>query len=468
MTNPIEPASNPTGGLRPETDAARGAGAVHMANGFDPSGASAATLDPETARLIARRDRVLGPSYRLFYEEPVALVRGEGVELFDRDGNAYLDAYNNVPAIGHSHPRVREAVSAALDTLNTHTRYLTEPVIDYSERLLARFPAPLERVTYACTGSEAIDLAVRTAKARTGRSGIIVTASAYHGTTVQAAGMSPALGPNNPLGPDVVTIPSPWHAAERSAEGLRRDVEAAIAELDRRGLGVAALVIDSVLSSDGVITHPLGFLAPAADAVRAAGGLYIADEVQPGFGRLGTWWGFERHGVVPDLAVLGKPMGNGLPISAVVGTLDAQAAFGRDVRYFNTFAGSPASIAAASAVLDVIEHEDLVERAAATGEILQRGFAALAREHAAIGAVRGTGLFWGIDLIGEATDADGAPAPSAPAASAVVNAMRRDRVLISASGPAASTLKIRPPLPFGEQHAERLLDALDRALSQLP
>lgn len=221
---------------------------------------------------------------------------------------------------------------------------------------------------------------------------------------------------------------------------------------------MAALVLDSIFSSDGVHADPVGLLAPAADAVRAAGGLYVADEVQPGFGRTGAWWGFERHGVVPDLMVLGKPMGNGLPISAVVGTVDAQASFGRDVRYFNTFGGNPVSIAAAAAVLDVIEGDGLVSHAAETGERLRWGIEAIAAVSPRVSAVRGTGLFVGVDLVGD----DGEP--SSAVASRVVNAMRRDRVLISASGPRAATLKIRPPLPFRSEHVDRLLESLERAI----
>jgi 4-aminobutyrate aminotransferase-like enzyme len=432
-----------------------------MANAYDP--ATGAGLDPATQRLLDRRDRVLGPSYRLFYREPVAVQSAEGLWLRGMDGRAYLDAYNNVPAIGHSHPAVTAAVGAQIATLNTHTRYLTDPVVDYAERIVAKFPAPLERVTFACTGSEAVDLAIRTAQYGTGNRGLIVTEHAYHGTTHAAAQVSPSLGPNNPVGDHVALIPSIDTArtpAHEVATRLLDSVSAAIADLNERGHGVAAVILDSVFSSDGVQVEPAGFLAPVVQAVHDAGGLYIADEVQPGFGRTGEWWGFQRHGIVPDLVVLGKPMGNGVPISAVVGTVAAQERFGSEVRYFNTFGGSPVSIAAATAVLDVIEQDGLVEHAARVGGELLSGLQSLMRDYERITDVRGAGLFLAADL----GSRDAGLSPDPELAARVVNALRDEGVLISASGPAAATLKIRPPLPFTSNHADLLLEKLELVL----
>ncbi|MBC9944773.1 aspartate aminotransferase family protein [Leucobacter sp. cx-328] len=434
-----------------------------MANGFDP--ASGVALDPAAAALLERRDRVLGPSYRLFYREPVAIDSAKGVWLRGTDGRTYLDAYNNVPAIGHSHPAVTAAVTAQLSKLNTHTRYLTEPIIAYSERLLAKFPAELDRVTFACTGSEAIDLAVRTARAATGKQGIIITEHAYHGTTVAAAGLSPSLGPNNPLGEHVVTIPSIDTARTPAAEvgpRLLASVESAIRALDEGGSGVAAIILDSIFSSDGVQTDPSGFLAPVVEAVHNAGGLYIADEVQPGFGRTGEWWGFQRHGITPDLVVLGKPMGNGIPISAVVGTSSAQEKFGSLVRYFNTFGGNPVSIAAATAVLDVIEQDDLVTHAATVGAQLLTGLREIGASYEQVIDVRGAGLFLALEF----GSADSARTPDADLAARVVNGMREEGILISASGPAANALKIRPPLPFTAANADQLLETLERVIGR--
>ncbi|WP_370464865.1 aspartate aminotransferase family protein [Mycolicibacterium sp. P1-18] len=436
---------------------------MHMANAFD--GSDVGLLDEDVQDLIRRRDAVLAPSYRLFYRHPVVVARGSGVWLYDADGNRYLDAYNNVPAVGHSHPRVQRLVTEQLGVVNTHTRYLTEPVIAYSERLLALFPPALNKVVYTCTGSEAVDLALRVARYETGARGVVCTAHAYHGTTTAAAEVSPSLGPNNVIGDDVVLVAAPEtdrddHAT--MAEEFAARVRGAIAELHRRGVGFAGMIVDSIMSSDGVQSDPTGFLAPAVRAVHEAGGLWIADEVQPGFGRLGsTWWGFERHGVEPDLVVLGKPMGNGIPIGALVGRDGAMAKFGRDIRYFNTFGGNPVSIAAATAVLDVIEEEALLDNVRRSGQRLLEGLRDIAGRHEGVGGVRGSGLFLAMEFV----DDDGADAATA---TRVVNELRERRILISASGPHENVLKIRPPLPFTTEHADHLLAELDDVLANVP
>jgi 4-aminobutyrate aminotransferase-like enzyme len=433
---------------------------MHMANAYD--GGEELLSEAESA-LIRRRQSVLAPSYRLFYRRPVNPVRGEGVWLYDADGQRYLDAYNNVPAIGHSHPHVRELVNAQLGVLNTHTRYLTAPLVDYSERLLALFPTDLSKVVYTCTGSEAVDLALRIARYTTGDRGIICTSHAYHGTTTAAAEVSPSLGPNNRIGDEIVLVDAPDLLREEpsgAAAAFAHRVEGAVDTLRRRGMGLAGMIVDSVMSSDGVQCDPVGLLGPAAQVVHDAGGFWIADEVQSGFGRLGAgWWGFSRQGLHPDLVVLGKPMGNGIPIGAVVGTDDAITRFGRDIRYFNTFGGNPVSIAAATAVLDVIEDDGLIARADAVGTHLREGLEHLARRHPVIGAVRGSGLFTAAEFI------SGAGTPDPDTAASVVNGLRERRVLISASGRHENVLKIRPPLPFGADHADLLLGALDDVLT---
>ncbi|WP_369974149.1 aspartate aminotransferase family protein [Mycobacterium sp. 3519A] len=438
---------------------------MHMANAFD--GTEFDQLDPQAQALIRRREAVLAPSYRLFYRHPVVAVRGSGVWLHDADGNRYLDAYNNVPAVGHSHPHVQRLVNEQLGTLNTHTRYLTEPVIAYSERLLDLFPPELTKVVYTCTGSEAVDLALRIARYETGAEGIICTSHAYHGTTTAAAAISPSLGPNNRIGSDVALVTAPDTQRDdpaTMAEDFADRVRQAISDLRGRGVGFAGMIVDSIMSSDGVQSDPPGLLEPAAGAVREAGGLWIADEVQPGFARLGsTWWGFQRHRFVPDLAVLGKPMGNGVPIGAVVGRDEVMAAFGRDIRYFNTFGGNPVSIAAATAVIDVIESEQLLDSVSRTGQALLQGLQELALRHPGIAGVRGCGLFTAVEFVSE----DGIT-PDAATASLVVNELRDRRILISASGPKENVLKIRPPLPFSTEHATMLLTELDDVLAHLP
>ncbi len=434
---------------------------MHMVNSFDPT--SGTVMDPVQRDLLARRQVVLGAPYRLFYEKPVHFVRGEGVLLFDADGADYLDAYNNVPVVGHSNSRVQQAVTIQLGILNTHTRYLTDGVIDYAERLVSLFPAGLDQAIFACTGSEAVDLAVRIARQCTGGEGVIITSNAYHGTTSAAAELSPSLGPNNPIPPRVITIEPPRSASERTDvgdTGFAERVEEAVTEFGRRGIRFAGMIIDSVMSSDGLRTDPMGGFSLGIDVVKRHGGIYIADEVQPGFGRTGDWWGFERYGVLPDLVVLGKPMGNGIPISAVVGTAPIFDRFGSEVRYFNTFGGNPVSVAAAAAVLDEITDRELRRSARSIGKRLHEELTTLAAIDAGVGEVRGAGLFLALDLISAAGD------PDRERAARIVNDLRERRILISASGAHGNILKIRPPLVFGAADADRLLDGLSQALSK--
>ncbi len=429
-----------------------------MINAYDP-GASDAVAPREEA-MIARRQHLLGPAYRLFYQEPVHVVRGEGVWLYDPDGNAYLDCYNNVASLGHSHPDVVAAVSRQWATLNTHTCYLHNTILDYSERLLGTFPPSLGHVMFTCTGSEANDLAFRIAKAHTGGTGVIVTDFAYHGTTEATAQFSPSLGPGNSRGPHIRTIPAPdGYRREGTHLGaaMAADIRAAIADLEANGIKFAAFLCDTIFSSDGVFADPPGFLAPVVAEVHAAGGLFIADEVQPGFGRTGaTLWGFMRQGVEPDLVTLGKPMGNGQPMGGVVGKPELIEAFARRTRYFNTFGGNPVSCAAGLAVLDVIEQERIVENARKIGDHLAAGLRQLAEDHDRIGDVRGVGLFIGVELVEDRVTA----MPNPALASRLVNDLRRRRILISAAGRHGHILKIRPPLTFGTNHADHLLAAL--------
>ena len=426
-----------------------------MVNGYD--GSRAGDLPPATRELLRRRARALGGGYRLFYDQPVAFTHGSGVHLYDPEGNAYLDAYNNVPSVGHSHPHVTEAVTRQLATLNTHTRYLTEGVITYAERLLATHDlgSPANAM-FTCTGSEAGDLALRIARQHTGGTGVIVTANAYHGVTAALAELSPSLGRNVPLGSHVRVVPAPTAGVSFTAA-----VAWAISDLERHGLRLAAFLADSVFSSDGVLPDPAGFLAPVAEIVHAVGGLYIADEVQSGFARTGShMWGYQRHGLAPDIVTMGKPMGNGLPIAGLVARQDVLDDFGREARYFNTFGGNPVCVAAATAVLDVLAADGLAANAVATGAYLKDSLTSLAAGYPVLGEVRGAGLYLGVDVISPETGG-----PSGELASAIVNGMRGRRVLISATGPKGSVLKIRPPLPFGPEHADQLLAVLADVLS---
>jgi len=433
-----------------------------MINAFEPQ--QAKDLPPLVRELLERRARVLGPSYKLFYESPVHVVRGEGVWLYDEGGEPYLDVYNNVPSVGHCHPAVVEAVTRQMGVLNTHTRYLYDVVLSYAEKLIATFPPELSNAMFTCTGSEANDLALRIARTHTGGSGIIVTENAYHGITAAVAEASPSLGDGVPLGAHVRTVPAPsaFLCGDKVGDVFGASVAAAAADLRRHGIRPAALIVDTVFSSDGVFSDPAGFLKPAVEAIRRAGGIFIADEVQPGFGRLGDgMWGFARHGVVPDLVTLGKPMGNGLPIAGVVARPELLGKFASEARYFNTFGGNPVSCAAAMAVLEVIEREDLVGNAKRVGQYLCRGVEKLAREYPVIGDVRGAGLFIGAELV-----EPGSTTPNPQVASKIVNGLRERRVLISASSPCGNVLKIRPPLPFSQANADLFLEHLGAVLAQ--
>ena len=426
-----------------------------MVNSFDMESVDA--LDPELRQIVKRRASLLGPAYKLFYANPVRIVRGEGVHLYDADGRAYLDAYNNVPSVGHCHPRVVEAIARQAATLNTHTRYASEPILDYAERLLGTYPAGIGQVMFTCTGSEAVDLALRVARFRTGGEGVVITANAYHGVTTAAAEISPSLGPAVPLGRSV------WTVAPPTDETFADQVRAAIADMNRHGVRLAAFIADSLFSSDGIRPDPAGFLRPVAAAVHDAGGLYIADEVQPGFGRTGeAMWGFQRHRIVPDLAVMGKPMGNGMPIAGVAARPEILEEFGHKIRYFNTFGGNSVCIAAAAAVLDVIETEGLRQNARAVGGYLREALEAIAKDTPRISAVRGCGLYAAADF----TD-PGTGEPDGDAAIRVVNGLRDRHVLISATGPDGSSLKIRPPLPFSRPNVDQLAEALTDTLRSL-
>jgi 4-aminobutyrate aminotransferase-like enzyme len=408
---------------------------------FDPANLGA--LDPATSDLVERRARSLGSAYRLFYQEPVQFVRGSGTKLYTADGTEYLDAYNNVPSVGHSHPRVAAAIAEQAAKLTTHTRYLDRALVDYAEDLLGEFSTRLENVMFTCTGSEANDLALRIAKAATGGTGVIVTENAYHGVTTEIAAISPSLGGLDSVANWVRVVPAPGDG------DFARDVAAAVDDLVASGIRPAALIVDTIFASDGVRQDVPDF-AEAVDAVRAEGGLFIADEVQPGFGRLGTgMWGFARHGLEPDLVTLGKPMGNGHPIAAVVARRELVDAFGRHARYFNTFGGSTVSIAAAQATLDVLRDEQLVENARVMGEYLLERLPSID----GIVEAHGVGLFIGAKVANEEV------------ALRAVNDLKRRHILLGESGRNNDVLKIRPPLVFDRADADRLLEGLEAVLA---
>jgi 4-aminobutyrate aminotransferase-like enzyme len=424
-------------------------------NAFDAGRAGA--LEAGIRDLVARRQRAFGEHALLSYDHPIQFVRGEGVWLYDHRGTPYLDVYNNVPSVGHCHPHVVEAISRQAAILNTNTRYLDEVVCSYAERLLATFPSPLSNVVLTCTGSESVDLAIRVAMDATGAAGFIVTRYAYHGNTCAAAEISPSYGPAVPAGSNVRSVPPPdgyRSGGKDVGDAFAEDVRRAIEELRGDGIGFAGMIADSIFSSDGVFADPPGFLAKAVDVVRAAGGVYIADEVQPGLARTGdTMWGFQRHGVLPDMVVLGKPMGNGMPVAGLVANPRILGEFLGRAGYFNTFGGNSVSCAAGMAVLEVVEREDLMANAHRVGAKIMAGFRKMAGKYPMIGDVRGAGLYIGVELVRDRHTKEAA----AEETGRLVNGLRERHILIGAAGRNANVLKIRPPLPFSGENADMFL-----------
>ena len=417
-----------------------------------------------TRGLLERRRRAL-PRSPLFYPDPVHLVRGEGVWLFDPDDRRYLDCYNNVAVVGHSHPRVVQAVTQQQRLLATHSRYLHEAIVELAERLQATLPAGLDAVMVVNSGSEANDLAWRIARAATRRGGAIVTACAYHGLTEATHALSPEEWAKGEHPAHVATVPAPDGYRGQYRREDDQWVQRYAAHIDDAAHalsdhGFAAIYLDPAFTADGILSPPPAYLQEAARRARALGGLVVADEVQAGHGRSGTHlWSFQASGIEPDMVVMGKPMGNGFPVAALVVRSQLLRAVPEETELFSTFGGNPVACAAALAVLAVIGDEGLLENAAKVGSYLRQGLLTLAERHPLIGDVRGEGLLLGAELVDETG------APAAGHASKVTGAMRERGILISATGPAGNVLKIRPPLVFQREHADLLLEALDEVLA---
>ncbi len=418
-----------------------------------------------TNDLLARRARFLGPNVPTFYDSPVHLVRGEGVWLWDAEGRRYLDCYNNVPHVGHCHPHVVDAIARQAALLNTHTRYLHEGILDYAERITAKFSHDLTQIIMVCTGSEANDIALRMAQAVTGKTGLIATDNTYHGNTTAVSQLSTRRPPIGGYPPHIRRVPAPDSLAPLGGslaaqpQEFAESVARAIAELEAAGHGFAGLMLCPIFANEGTPGIAPGFLDATAKVVRAAGGLILCDEVQPGFGRVGShWWGHEFLGFAPDVVTLGKPMGNGHPVAAVVTRPDIMAAFREAFGYFNTFGGNPVSCAAASAVLDVIEAEGLVANARDVGAYTTALLGDL--DHPAIHDVRGFGLFFAVEFARA-----GQPAPDI--AARVVEAMRERGILLGRGGRAQHILKIRPPMPFSRGNADEVVQNLAAILTEI-
>ena len=415
--------------------------------------------------LTQRRARLMGPNVPTFYETPVHIVKGAGVWLWDVDGRKYLDAYNNVAQVGHCHPRVVEAICKQSATLNTHSRYHHELVLDYIEKLTATLGHDLSQAIMTCTGSEANDVALRMAQAVTGKRGLIATDNTYHGNTAATSQLSTRRPPIGGYPAHVRLVPAPdslrpvGGTSEGQAEAFAQNVARAIAELEESGAGFSGMMICPFFANEGFPALAKGFFDPAAAVIRRAGGLVLVDEVQPGFGRLGSrFWGHEVLGVVPDVVTVGKPMANGHPVAAVLARPDVMAAFREAFGYFNTFGGNPVSAAACLATLAVTEEEGLQENARTVGAYALDRLRAL--RHPMIAETRGQGLFFGIEFL---TDKG---APATVFAADLVEEMRRRGILMNRIGRHMNTLKIRPPLPFSRENADHLVDTLREVLAQ--
>jgi 4-aminobutyrate aminotransferase-like enzyme len=424
---------------------------------------------------LSERQTLLGRNLSISYRHPLKIVRGWRQYLYDDTGRAYLDVYNNVPLVGHSHPEVVRAVQEQLTLLNTNSRYLHENVLRYARRLTEKLPAPLQVCYFVNSGSEANELAIRLARAHTGFEDIIVLEHAYHGHTTTLIDISPYKF-NGPGGRGrkpwvhVAPIPDDYRGIYRRGEpnlGARyaRHVADILTDVRTQGRGAAAYIAESMPSVGGQIVFPSGYLAEVYRYVRAVGGVCIADEVQVGFVRLGThFWGFETQKVVPDIVVLGKPIGNAFPLAAVITTPEIAASFDNGMEFFSTFGGNPVSCAAGLAVLDVLEKEHLQENALQIGNQLMTGLRELQARHRLIGDVRGSGLFLGLDLVRNRETRH----PATEQASYVVNRLRDRGILTGTDGPHHNVIKLRPPLIFSETDAQLFLATLDSVLEEDP
>ena len=418
--------------------------------------------------LLVRRERALGKGAPLFYQEPVNIVRGEGVYLFDDAGNRYIDMYNNVPCVGHANPHVVKTMTKQASTLNVHSRYLHESIIRYAERLSTHHHESLTTTVFTCTGTEASEVSLMMARFATGGRGIICTNAAYHGNSEEVRKL--AHTPLNSKG-EIRSIPFPQTyrpikegASEAELADLYvAEVERVIKEFAADDIPFAGMLVCSILANEGLPNIPDGFMPRAAELVRQAGGLFIADEVQAGFCRPGRWWGYEVMDFVPDIVTMGKPLGNGFPLAGVIASEELVNQFRASTRYFNTFASSPLQAEVGMAVLDVIENENLCEKAAKVGAYLRDQLASIPAHYDAIADVRGHGLFAGLEWVSDRSD----KTPDRKGAAEAANRLKDKGFLVVNMGALGNVLKIRPPLVFTREHADLFLDALSEVLQEM-
>ena len=438
-----------------------------FACGMPPSKDVFTRARPPRERLLDSRRELAGPSLSISYQSPLHIVCGSRQYLYDADGRRYLDCVNNVAHVGHSHPRVVRAAAEQMELLNTNTRYLNELMVEYARRLTAAIPEPLRVVYLVCSGSEANELALRLARTHTGREEVIVEDAAYHGNTTVLIEISPYKfegpgGRGRASYVHKVPIPDVYR-------GVYRDSDAGlcyarhVADAARVSRGLAAFFCESAISCGGQIILPPGYLREAYASVREVGGVCVADEVQTGFGRAGQYfWAFESQGVVPDIVTLGKPIGNGHPLGAVVTTPEIAKSFANGMEYFNTFGGNPVSCAVGLAVLDVIRDEELQENARDVGQYFMDALRKLGEKHRLIGDVRGLGLFIGVELVRDRQTLE----PAGTEASAIIERMKSRGVLLSTDGPFHNVLKIKPPIVFSKADADLVVSELDAVFAE--
>jgi 4-aminobutyrate aminotransferase-like enzyme len=412
-----------------------------------------------------KRSQFMGDS-PLFYKEPINLESGEGVWLYDKSGKKYLDVYNNVPVAGHCHPRIIASLTDQASKLNVHSRYVSDVVVDYSEKLISLHSDNLTKLQMACSGTEAVEIAIKMARIHTGGEGIICSNATYHGNSHETFRMT--IGPFEPEFRRV-TYPEFYRPIE---EGLSeqdlcelyvKEVEKQIKDFKQDGIKFAGLIFCSIFANEGLPDFPKDYLTKVAKLVRDSGGVVILDEVQAGFGRTGTWWGYELSNVSPDIAVMGKPMGSGLPVSGVVATEEITNSFHKKAFYFNTTAATPLQAAVGGTVIDIIQEEGLIENASRIGSYLKSELEKIKDNFDFLGDIRGPGLFIGLDIVDNKEDKN----PDKDKAVELVEMLKTKGILISNAGQYRNVLKLRPPLVFDSSHADLVLEGLGASFKEI-
>jgi len=412
-----------------------------------------------------KRTQFMGES-PLFYKEPIYLEKGEGVWLYDKAGKKYLDVYNNVPVAGHCHPRIIASLTDQASKLNVHSRYISDVVVDYSEKLVSLHSDNLSKLQMACSGTEAVEIAIKMARIHTGGQGIICSNATYHGNSHETFRMT--IGPFEPEFRRV-TYPESYRPIK---EGLSqeelctlylKEVEKQIEGFSQDGIKFAGLIFCSLFANEGLPDFPEDYLTKVSKLVRDSGGVLILDEVQAGFGRTGTWWGYQLSNVSPDIAVMGKPMGSGLPVSGVIATEEISNTFHEKAFYFNTTAATPLQAAVAGTVIDIIQDEGLIENAEKIGGYLKTELLKIKDDFDCLGDVRGPGLFIGLDIVDNKEDKN----PDREKAIEIVEILKNKGVLISNAGQYRNVLKLRPPLVFDLDNANLLLETLNQVFREV-